>query len=340
MAHYTLPQPAIALPPSITFDSIRLDTKPTACLECSQVQSVGETGQSNILVVFLNGLIAPQSFWLPIMTLVLRHLNMSGGSVVSRPQMLAYDRYGQGRTIDRDPSDEGKEDGYGHDTLEVVRDLYQLIRQTTQDSDNQPRRIMFVANSIGCAIARLYAQEYPGAVAGMLLLDSIMANSDFVSIFPDPDAPDFDPESLPQDITPETLRETRKRFREVFHPSVKNSESLDRRNLATLLPDADKPSLVGGFAGKAPFVTVVGHDPAWFAKESFEGSMETPIPISMHYTNPVWHLYNEGLTKLTDAEKASGPIIAKDCGHFIQRDNPVFVSKLVYEMLVDIAKAL
>ncbi|KAI0472220.1 Alpha/Beta hydrolase protein [Xylaria cf. heliscus] len=337
---YAAPQPAIALPPSITFDSVRLDTKPAACLECSRVQSIGESGNSDILVVFLNGLIAPQSFWLPIMALMLRRLKAGDSGPVgdaSRPQMLAYDRYGQGRTIDRDPGDEGKEEGYGHDTLDVVHDLHQLIRQTTQDSDNQPKRIMFIANSIGCAIARLYAQEYPGTIAGMLLLDSIMANSDFVSIFPDPDSPDFDAGSLPQDVTPEMLYETRKKFREVFHPSVKNPEGLDRRNLSTLLPDADRPCL-DQYDGKAPFVTVVGHDPEWFAKESLQGSMETSISISMNYTNPTWHHYNQGLTRLTSQEKASGPIIAKDCGHFIQRDDPMFVANLAYSMLENIVK--
>ncbi|KAI0809413.1 Alpha/Beta hydrolase protein [Xylaria sp. FL0064] len=334
---YVPPQPAIALPPSITFDSVRLSTKPTACLECSQVQSVGQSGCSNILIVFLNGLIAPQSFWLPIMALMLRRLKIGDSiadSVPSRPQMLAYDRYGQGRTIDHEPSDEGKEEGYGHDTLDVVHDLHQLIVQTTPDSDVKPKRIMFVANSIGCAVARLYAQQYPGTIAGMLLLDSIMANSDFVdSIFPDPDSPEFDPGSLPHDVTPEMLYETRKKFRDVFHPSVKNPEGLDRRNLATLLPDADKPSLNHEFAGKAPLVTVVGHDPERFAKESLQSSMETPIPISMNYTNPIWHHYNEGLTKLTSPERSSGPIIAKNCGHFIQRDDPNFVAELACGMI-------
>ncbi|KAI0399202.1 Alpha/Beta hydrolase protein [Xylaria palmicola] len=339
---YAGPQPAVALPPSITFDSIRLDTKPAACLEVSQVQSIGVSGHSDIFVVFLNGLVAPQSFWLPVMALMLRRLKMDGpdavGSDASRPQMLAYDRYGQGRTIDRDPNDEGKEEGYGHDTLDVVHDLHQLISQATRDSANPPKRIQFVANSIGCAVARLYAQNYPGTVAGMLLLDSIMANSDFVSIFPDPDSPGFDRDSLPKDVTPEMLCETRKKFRDAFHPSVKNPEGLDRRNLATLLPDADRPSLEQGCNGRAPLVTVVGHDPEWFAEESLQGSMETPISISMNYTNPVWHHYNQGLTRLTRPEQASGPIIAKDCGHFIQKDDPMFVAGLAYGMLVSLAK--
>ncbi|KAI0202564.1 Alpha/Beta hydrolase protein [Astrocystis sublimbata] len=336
---YSLPQPAIALPPSITFDSIHLDTKPTACLECSQVQSDGKSAYSDILVVFLNGLIAPQSFWLPVMALVLRQLKASGPSSesgVSQPQMLAYDRYGQGRTIDRDPGDEGKEEGYGHDTLDVVHDLHQLITQVTRDSLDshpQPKRIVFIANSIGCAIARLYAQEHPGTVTAMLLLDSIMANSDFVSIFPDPDSPEFDVGSLPPGVTPEMLYETRTKFREIFHPSVKNPEGLDRRSLPSLLPDADKPRLDHEFGGTAPLVTVVGHDPEWFAEESLRSAMETPTAISMNYTNPIWHRYNQGLTRLTASDKASGPIIAKECGHFIQKDDPPLVADLVFKML-------
>ena len=45
----------------------------------------------------------------------------------------------------------------------------------------------------------------------------------------------------------------------------------------------------------------------------------------MQYTNPVWHEYNQGLAKLTDPKFSKGPIQAKGCGHFIQRDDPEFV---------------
>ncbi|KAI5927866.1 Alpha/Beta hydrolase protein [Camillea tinctor] len=330
------PQAAVALPPGITFDSIRLDTKPTASLECSQVPSSGTSKCANILVVFLNGLIAPQTFWLPVMSLILLRLKSTQGMTVnpSRPQMLAYDRYGQGRSTDRDPSDEGKEPGYGHDVLDAVHDLHQLISQVSSPADGGvPKKILFVANSIGCAMARLYAQTYPGTVAGMLLLDSIMANSDFVSLFPDPDGADFDAGSLPAGVTPAMLRETRDKFRAVFHPSVKNPEGLDRRSLAGLLPHADRPFLSQGYAGAPPHVTVVGHDPAHFAKESLEGSMATPLVISDNYTNPTWHLYNCGLVKTTSADRAVGPVIAANCGHFIQRDDPALVAGLACDLI-------
>lgn len=53
--------------------------------------------------------------------------------------------------------------------------------------------------------------------------------------------------------------------------------------------------------------------------------METPVSLSMQYTNPIWQDYNIGLIKLTDKTRSRGPIIAQGCGHFIQRDDPNFV---------------
>ena len=53
--------------------------------------------------------------------------------------------------------------------------------------------------------------------------------------------------------------------------------------------------------------------------------METPISLSMQYTNPVWHTYNLGLVQITDENRRRGPIFAEGCGHFIQRDDPNFV---------------
>jgi hypothetical protein len=40
-------------------------------------------------------------------------------------------------------------------------------------------------------VARLYAGEYPSTVSAIQFLDSMMADCDFVSIWPDPDAPGF-----------------------------------------------------------------------------------------------------------------------------------------------------
>ena len=53
----------------------------------------------------------------------------------------------------------------------------------------------------------------------------------------------------------------------------------------------------------------------------------------MTYANPVWQRYNEGLVHITDDDKAIGPITAVGCGHFIQRDDPRFVSDEMVSLL-------
>ena len=53
----------------------------------------------------------------------------------------------------------------------------------------------------------------------------------------------------------------------------------------------------------------------------------------MKYLNPMWHEYNQGLTKITDKGCSKGPLIAKGCGHFIQKDDPQFVILLLAELL-------
>ena len=212
--------------------------------------------------MFLNGLMSDKSFWLPVMAGIIRQRK---GTATGIPSMLAYDRYGQGLTESRDPQDQGRERGHGHDCADVATDLHQLILQLFGDI---PRRVVLVANSIGCAIARLYAQVYP--VAAVLMLDSIMANSTF-DIWPNPDAPDFDKTQLPDDVSVEVLKEQRAKFVAIFRPEGINREGLSRRNLPKLLPLSDGPMLKG--QGVLPWVTVVGHDFETFAEESLRVSL-------------------------------------------------------------------
>ncbi|KAL6230453.1 hypothetical protein BDW75DRAFT_234380 [Aspergillus navahoensis] len=176
---------------------IVLTTKPTAQISYTFHPPAPFKNTKNILLVFLNGLGLPKP--------------------ADLPGILTYDRYGQGAAADRDPKNPD-----AHDCLDVVTDLRQLLTQLAAEkleiADLDEVKVIFVANSIGCAFARLYAQEYPGTVAGLVLLDSVLANSDFVSIFPDPDVADFDQALLPENITPEILRATRARVRAICHP--------------------------------------------------------------------------------------------------------------------------
>ena len=204
--------------------------------------------------------------WLPVMATLIHTLGPS-----STPTLLAYDRYGQGLTSDTDPADIGKPPGRGHTCADAASDLHELVKAVWITNNNSggstpDPRIILVANSIGCAIARLYAALYP--IAGILLLDSILANSDF-DFYPDPDASGFDAaRDLPEDISVEALRGERKKLKAIFDPALVNAEGLDRSTLREVLPDSDKPIL--GREGERPWVTVVGHGFETFAEQSFK----------------------------------------------------------------------
>lgn len=311
------------------YQFLSLSTKPSAQLCYSFHPAVGTA--KPVLIVFVNGLGLPQTSWEGAITRLQTQPPAAG-----LPAMLTYDRYGQGQTTDRDPDDNTEDPMHGHDTLTVVRDLHQLITQIASEqmgiSNLNPGSLslVLVSNSIGGALVRLYAQEYPGTVAGLLFLDSVLANSDFVSIYPDPDAPGFDPTSLPDGVTVDAIRAARAYMQRVFHPSNGSREGLSRKNLAQLLPDSDGPKLQGPDGG--PWVTVVGHEFEAF-KTEFEQMGGAPPRLTEVYMNPYWQRFNEGLAKLTEPARSKGPLQAPGAGHFVQRDNPELVANELREIL-------
>ncbi|UNI19486.1 hypothetical protein JDV02_005668 [Purpureocillium takamizusanense] len=313
----------------LEYSFIELGTKPSAQLCYSFVPATRDT-KPVTLIVFLNGLMLPQDAWAPTIA-ELQALRPGNGDGL--PAILTYDRFGQGRTTDRDPDDAGAPDPtHAHDCMSAVRDLRQLITQVASEKlsrDADTVRLVLVCNSIGCALARLYAHEHPGTVAGLLLLDSVLANSDFVSMFPDPDDAANDGDDLPEGITADVLRTARQRIGAMFHPSVGSREGLSRRNLASLLPAADAPALEGpadddGGHRRGPYVTVLGHEFAHFAVEAERMGM--PPAATLAYSNPYWDRYNQGLARLTEPARSRGPIQVPGAGHFIQRDDPKFVA--------------
>ena len=248
-------------PPEIQDKFIELPHKPGAKLACSLVTGTDPDAQKTT-IVFLNGLVADKSSWRPVMASIIRQRK---GTPAGYPTMLAYDRYGQGLTESRDPKDQGREQGHGHDCSDAAADVRQLILKVF---DKDPQRLVLVGNSIGCAIARLYAALHP--VAAILFLDSVMANSDF-DVLPNPDAADFDKSQVPEDVTVEVLRQQRAKTLAIFSPAIANKEGLSRRNLPELLPWSDRPVL--NSHGKKLWITVLGHDFETFAEETVRVSV-------------------------------------------------------------------
>ena len=248
--------------------SITLDTKPGASLKLSVYSSTppGEYNPlSDVLVVFLNGLMLHRAAWSDAISHLIDSRTRAGKPT---PTLLTYDRYGQGES-EPDPTDPPGTP-YGHDAGAVVSDLDQLLTQFARTEYKTPTegpgpRLVLVCNSIGCPLARLYAASRPPdrhRIAGFIFLDSMMANTDFVSLFPDPGK-----HPLPEGVSPEDLRHARQKFAEYFHPSVANPERLDRRNLAEMLPHSDKPQLPPGPGGQPPRLVVIGHDWDEFAEQ-------------------------------------------------------------------------
>lgn len=256
---------------------LSLPSKPNAPLSYTFIDN-----GSDFLIVFINGLGLPAASWTPAIERLLATAPTS--SAAPPPNILSYDRFGQGTTTSRDPADArpGAEEGYGHDLTGVVADLDELIRSVT---GGDASRLIFTSASIGVHIARLFDERFPGRVVAHLMLDSNMGNIGLTDLLPDPDAPDFDPSSvLAEDCTLPQYRTAFERARPIFDASTKNAEGLDRRNVRDLLPLPSAPSLTGR-NGSKPWLTVVGHDKTVFEEESARLLM-VPVSITRKFIQP------------------------------------------------------
>ncbi|KAK4232193.1 Alpha/Beta hydrolase protein [Podospora fimiseda] len=311
--------------------TILLPNKPSTPLTYSLYTPPPSSPLSSHLLLFLNGLILPRSSWSPTIS----HL-FSSHPPLHLPTILTYDRYGQGDSSPVPPSSSPST------AKTIITDLHNLLSLLSLQTHN----LIIIASSIGCPLARLYCTcttytPPPPKLSALVFLDSMMANTDFVSIFPNPDSPNFDPDTLPENISPNDLRHARAMFGQYFHPTVPNSEGFDRSNLAELLPYADKPLLPYDSKGNRPHLIVVGHDPDEFAEQCETGSLSVSKAVINTYMKPVWDRYNQGLTLLVAGPENNNPHqvkIAKGCGHFIPRDDPKFVANEIKNLLDKLIK--
>jgi len=64
--------------------------------------------------------------------------------------------------------------------------------------------------------------------------------------------------------------------------------------------------------------------------------LSVPSAVINAYVNPAWTEYNKGLTRLGGPRYGQPEVhvkIAKGCGHFIQKDDPIFVANEISNLL-------
>jgi len=246
---------------------VKLERDPSLQLSCFFIPD-SNLNPSKRLIVFLNGINIPHKLWYPVVQILNDNLKEC-------PPMLLYDRVGQLGSIRLNKDVAGRPSGHGRDCLDATYDLREVIAHTAEKrlGINPQRldslRIIIAASSVSCAIARLYAAEFPKTVAALVLLDSTLANSDTVSIFPDPESPGFSSAALPTGVTPELCADSRRKIFPVYGSESRNPEGLWRGTLPSLLPHSDSPKLEGPDPG-TPYVTVIQHDPEVFPLQVYQ----------------------------------------------------------------------
>ncbi|KAF8849788.1 hypothetical protein BDZ45DRAFT_708659 [Acephala macrosclerotiorum] len=260
-------------------------------LNCSYYTSPARSIPRDTLIVYVTGIDSPGAIWYPTVDALLA-LEGSG----NLPPMLNIDVPGRPKR-------------HGRDCLDAAHDIRDLVTQIGQqklgvgEEAIDGLRIFFVASSIGAAICRLYAGAYPKTVSALIILGSTIANSDTISLFPDPQVPGFDVESL----------------------------SDGRGNLPSLVPCSNEPKIVGP-SSRMPYVTVIEHDRAKFVEDTWR-LVKLPKIMSQVYFDPQWHECNKGLARLTKEHLSKGPISKTGTGHLIHKDNPQFIAREIMEVI-------
>jgi pimeloyl-ACP methyl ester carboxylesterase len=249
---------------------VAIQTKPSVPIGYSFIEGARQLRHGpETLVIFCSGFCDPRKVWNPTVAATVKLREQK-----PYPPLFLYDRFGSGET-GRDPTDEGKDPKDTHDVMDAARDLRELLICVAElhlaipENKINDLRLVFVAHSMGAAVAELYAKAYPNTVAALLVLDGTPTISDGLVWYPNPDAPDFSLAALPEGITPELLRKGRAQQEQptsVFNPNNINDEGLRWINLPDYIPIVGAPKLQGPIPG-TPLLTVVAHDPVPYAKQ-------------------------------------------------------------------------
>lgn len=330
----------------IHYGKIAIPSQPAGPIHYTYIAGIGQLKNGLVpLIVFLSGLNDSRKIWTPVLRAINEENEAQG---IFQPPMLLYDRYGSGETAKKHTTGT-------HDAKDAANDLRELIigvaekHLKTEPNAINSLPIIFVAHSFGGVIAELYSKQYQRTVVALLLLDPSPTDTDGESWFPDPDAPDFRPESLPDGVTEVILRKARAQQRaSPYNPNSPNKEGIKWDNLSTYIPEVGKPQLLGPLEN-TPLLTIMGHDPVPYAGQvkkvyaSIAGSWRvfanvdqlTGIPtlLTLTYNSPSWYRYLDRLAGLVPQRLRKGPIVAKGSGHFIPLEQPRLVADEIKELI-------
>lgn len=256
--------------------------------------SHGTESEKKKLVVFVNGLRSSMKDWEGITAeLVYRHPHV---------YTLAYDRWGVGGSDPIPPSRHGRNDlSTAAEDLGLV--LKSISKRYTKLSPGKTRLVL-VGSSIGCSIIRYFLGRYSGGIPNVdavVMLDSYLANSDFISLFP-----------AKRDDEPEALTRTRDIVMKIFGLEVKNNEGFDRTTAASFLPSAGLPPLPHN-----PYLVVVIHDSEYMVNEMVESMGIDKKWYLLCVDNAVVKYHQDMLEGLSARGKW---VVAEKAGHFIHAD--------------------
>jgi pimeloyl-ACP methyl ester carboxylesterase len=181
-------------------------------------------------------------------------------------------------------------------SLDVAHDLHALLEKA-----GVPPPYVFAGHSIGGINARAFAKEYPGTVAGMVLIDSARPDQlqRFVQVLP-----------------PRSSNETamQQGFRDGPSKEMQGGEWYDFNANATVVTSADS-------LGNIPLV-VLTRSSKW----------QGPRLVPKEWDELIEQVWQAMQLELTQLSARSKHIIAKKAGHNIQAEEP----KLVIDAILDV----